>query len=212
LVSALVEGCEQSMSWQEVMADEIVIARKELERSARRAWADLVRDLMPWDVVINAATFDTRTPDDPVGYTMTRRAAVKRFGSFFEKARWALGRPVEGFMACEVGPAGGLEHGHGLLALAGGLMMGDIKVLHDVWYDVRGNGTVKFQWPLEGDWFIEYTTKHTVKQASDVVFSVGCDRRHYQGWSAPLLAPGGTIDQVDRRTPHRSAAEVGGRP
>src|SRR3989337_1571213 len=104
------------MSWQEVMADEIVIARKELERSARRAWADLVRDMMPWDVVINAATFATRTPDDPEG-----------------------------------------------------------------------------------------TTMHSLNQGSDLVFSVCCDRLHYQGWSAPFLAPGGTIDQVDRRTPHRSA-------
>jgi len=212
------------VSWQETMADEVVAARKELERGARDAWAELVRDLMPWDVVINAATFDGRqltrgrgkspwaSASPGVGCEISRSQAIKRFRVFFEKARYALRRPVEGFMACEVGPAGGMEHGHGLLSLAGGLVMGDIKALHDVWYEVPGNGTIKLEWPLEGDWFIRYTTKHTVKQASDVVFSVGCDRRHYQGWSAPLLAPGGTIDQVDRRTPHRSAAEVGGRP
>src|SRR3989304_1902231 len=121
-----------TVSWQETMADEVVAARKELEREARSAWAELVRDLMPWDVVINAATFDGRqltrgrgkspgaSASPGVGCEISRAQAVKRFRVFFEKARYALGRPVEGMMACEVGPAGGVGHGHGPLSLAGG--------------------------------------------------------------------------------------------
>jgi hypothetical protein len=167
-----------SSGWQERERDFRAAAQLELVKGARSAWGELVRDLMPWHAIINAATFDDRE----LGYPVSRQAAVRRFLRFFEHGRRALLRPLEGFMACEVGPAGGLEHGHGLLALGGGLRDGDYRVLSRVWREIPGNGFIRFEEMRANGGFEEYVSKHTVKQMGDVVFSLGCGRVWYEGW------------------------------
>jgi hypothetical protein len=143
-----------------------------MRRDARAEWGPFLRDLMPWTVVVNAATFEDRA----IGYQVSRPMAVRRFSRFLEKMRHELGRPAEGAMACEVGPAGGLEHGHGLLSLWGGLQDGDITALSRLWRSVPGNGFVRLQLPLDDGWFADYMSKHTVKQLGDFVMSNGCGR------------------------------------
>lgn len=168
----------QLVSWQELESDYLARAQGALRRDARTAWAALVEDLMPWSLIANAATFNA----DEVGFGISRTSALRRFERFFESARRQLRRPVEGFMACEVGPAGGLEHGHGLMALGGGLRQGDISQLSAVWRSVPGNGFIRLEPAGAIGWFARYASKHTVKQLGDVVFSPGCGRRWYEGW------------------------------
>lgn len=166
-------------TWQERERDFLYAAQCALKAGARDAWGEMVRDLMPWGLIVNAATFD----EGELGYSMSRASAVRRFARFFRVGREKLGRPLEGFMACEVGPSGMLEHGHGLLALGAGLWQGDITALSRVWREVPGNGFIKLEEPRSAEWFARYVSKHTVKQLGDVVFSVGCGRRWYGDWA-----------------------------
>jgi hypothetical protein len=166
--------------------------------AAKLGWVELVRDLMPWCLVVNAATFNEREagmtyseqrrmcrPEDRIpGRPIRADEAVSRFRAFFDRARHDLGRPVEGFMAMEGDGLWRHIHGHGLVWLGGSqVLAGDIKVLHDSWYRVKGNGTIRFQWgdEMQGDWFLEYTTKHTVKDLSEMYFSPGVGREYYRG-------------------------------
>jgi len=156
-------------SWQQKNEIEIRAAWSDLEVRAKDAWGELVRDLMPWQLIINAATFDVRelqtmprrgeqrhigvgSPwiDHGSLLSVSRDSAKRRFGSYFREAREALQRPVEGFMACEVGPSGLLEHGHGLLWLSGGVQPGDITVLSRTWWAHRGNWVMQLEVP--GRW------------------------------------------------------------
>jgi hypothetical protein len=99
-----------------------------------------------------------------------------RISWFLEGLRQKLGRPAEGFGACEVGDAGEREHWHGLIALHGGLQDGDVTAASQFWRSLKGNGFIRLEVPHSIEWFAEYVSKHTVKQLGDMVFSNGCGR------------------------------------
>lgn len=163
-----------AVALEQRLVDESTLRRRALDEG----WVPFVAGMMPWSVIINPVTFD----EEALGHPVRRPEAVHRFTWFLEACRKTLERPVEGFVACEVGPNGHLEHGHGLMALGAGLRKGDITALSRLWRSRPGHGLIFLEVPRSVVDVTAYATKHTVKDLGDIVWSLGCGRHWYEGW------------------------------
>jgi hypothetical protein len=157
-------------------------ARRELQARVREEMGLFIEGLAEWSYFANPLTFD---PLVMVGTSpaelekgrqrlalpvVSRWTAMRRFQYFLDHASEAVGRPTVGVIAVEP-HQGGQPHGHGLVAIEGGVVCGQIVGLAGLWHGYRGNGWIRLEEPRSQQDVAGYCAKYMAKDASELVFS-----------------------------------------
>lgn len=167
--------------WREAEKEYLDGARRELRERCRDELGAFVGGLARWDLFMTL-TFDplvmagtsaaalAKGREQLAVPDVSRWTAQRRFGYFLEHASKVVGRPTVGVVALEP-HQDGQPHGHGLLAIQGGVVGSEIGALGGLWRDYRGNGWIRLEVPRSQEDVTGYCAKYMAKDASELVFS-----------------------------------------
>lgn len=173
--------------WRQVEDDFLAVSKRDLNRRYREEMATFIAGLAEWTLFANPLTFDplVMAGTSPAALakgrqqlavpTVSRWTAMRRFRYFLDKSSRALGRSTVGVIALEP-HSSGQPHGHGLVALEGGLVGKEIATLAALWRDYPGNGYIRLEPPRSQEDVTRYSAKYMAKDVSELVISSSLGR------------------------------------
>jgi hypothetical protein len=145
-------------------------------RRAKSAYGEWLAELRDWTAFATLTFAPGATEANAGAPSVSDASALRRFGYYLRRAQRVLGRQVTGVVALEH-HASGQPHGHGLLAIEGPHVKGELVALGRLWEGTAGNGYSRHEVPRKRGDVARYCAKYLVKDGGDVVFSPDLGRR-----------------------------------